>query len=63
MISFTAPDEGCGLEAIPKHKIQRDPSPQKGNLMCWPPLYFVFFAVYLGMDYYRSTGMSLARAR
>ena len=34
-----APDEGFGLEGTPKPKIQRDPYPQKGNPICWPPLY------------------------
>ena len=35
---FRAPDEGFGLEGTPKPKIQRDPSPQKGNLICGPPV-------------------------
>ena len=35
-VDFTAPDEGFGLEGTPKPKIQRDPSPQKGNLICGP---------------------------
>ncbi len=33
------PDEGFCLEGTPKPKIQRDPSPPKGNLGCGPPLY------------------------
>ena len=33
-VDFTTPDEGFGLEGTPKPKIQRDPSPQKGNLIC-----------------------------
>ncbi len=38
-VDFRAPDEGFGLEGTPKPKILRDPSPQKGNLICGPPLY------------------------
>ncbi len=38
-VDFRAPDEGFGLEGTPKPKIQRDPSPQKGNLICGTPLY------------------------
>ena len=34
-----APDEGFGLEGTQKPKIQRDPFPQKGNLICGTPLY------------------------
>ena len=37
-VHFTAPDEGFGLEGTPKPKIQRDPSTQKGNLICGTPL-------------------------
>ncbi len=37
-VDFRAPDEGFGLEGTPKPKIQRDPSPQKGNLICGSPL-------------------------
>ena len=38
-VDFRAPDEGFGLEGTPKPKIQRDPSPQKGNLICGTSLY------------------------
>ncbi len=38
-VNFRAPDEGFGLERTPKPEIQRGPSPQKGNLICGPPLY------------------------
>ncbi len=37
-VEFTAPDEEFGLKGTPKPKIQRDPSPQKGNLKCGTPL-------------------------
>ncbi len=37
-VEFRAPDE-FGLEGTPKPKIQRGPSPQKGNLLYGPPLY------------------------
>ncbi len=37
-VDFNAPDEGFGLEWTPKPKIQSDLSPQKGNLICGPPL-------------------------
>ncbi len=34
-VDFRAPDEGFGFEGTPKPKIQRDTSPQKGNLIMW----------------------------
>jgi hypothetical protein len=39
MVDFTDPQEAFGLEGTPKIKIQRDLSPQKGNLICGMPLY------------------------
>ncbi len=36
-VHFTAPDEGFGFEGTPRPKIQRDPYPQKGNLVCGTP--------------------------
>ena len=38
-VDFRGPDEGFGLEGTPKLKIHKDHSPQKGNLICGPPLY------------------------
>ncbi len=37
-VDLRAPDKGFGLEGTPKPKIQRDPAPQKGNLIRGPPL-------------------------
>ena len=44
-VDFKAPDEGFGLEWTPKPKIQRDPSPQQGNLVCGMPLYIYIYIV------------------
>ncbi len=37
-VDFRGPEEGFDLEGTPKPKIQRDPLPQKRNLICGTPL-------------------------